>query len=218
MKKRSCYIVNRNEEIKKMFEKRGWNTNLNHQESEVLVFTGGADVTPFLYGEKLHKTSKPNMIRDLYEIRMVKEAPANKPKIGICRGAQLLNVLSGGTMWQNVNNHTTPHTLYDVRSGEMIRVTSTHHQMMVQNEHGEVLAIAGMSTLKESDSLKFDYKPDKDDPETWEDNEVIWYEHTKSLCFQPHPEYTNAGKECEDYFFSLVNELIIPSLVRKDLN
>jgi hypothetical protein len=34
------------------------------------------------------------------------------------------------------------------------------------------------------------------------DVEVVWYGGTRSLCFQPHPEY--GVEECKKYFFELI--------------
>jgi hypothetical protein len=42
-----------------------------------------------------------------------------------------------------------------------------------------------------------------------DDVEVVYYEHTRSLCFQPHPEFT--GKEMVNmrmYFLSLINRFL----------
>lgn len=69
-----------------------------------LVLQGGADVAPETYGEKpLEKEWAGDAVRDRYEIALVKECLAQeKPILGICRGAQLLNVAFGGTLYQDI--------------------------------------------------------------------------------------------------------------------
>ena len=121
--------------------------------------------------------------------------------IGVCRGGQFLNVMNGGTMWQHVSGHTGTHKIVDVTGltdGKEINVTSTHHQMMIPSESspGEILAYA--------DDLSSNHQTDSKRIHDGIDVEVIYYERTKSLCFQPHPEYPYAPKECTKYFFDLV--------------
>jgi hypothetical protein len=38
---------------------------------------------------------------------------------------------------------------------------------------------------------------------------AIFYPQTKSLCFQPHPEWGHKGTE--DYFFKLLDEYVFPT-------
>lgn len=121
------------------------------------------------------------------------------PKIGICRGAQFLNVKSGGAMWQDVNNHTKDHVATDILfTNTELTVSSTHHQMMIPSPDGEILAFAKEATQ---------FKSASDRDPTRVDAEVVWYEKTKSLCFQPHPELAGYS-DCRDYFFDLIDYLI----------
>ena len=68
------------------------------------LFTGGQDVSPSLYGEKVlndlvHCCEK----RDALEKEVLMEAlKQNKPVLGICRGIQLLNAALGGTLYQDL--------------------------------------------------------------------------------------------------------------------
>ena len=66
------------------------------------------------------------------------------PMVGICRGGQFLNVMSGGSMWQDVNNHTKPHRVinYDTFNTYPFMVSSTHHQMMDPSSEGEILLVS----------------------------------------------------------------------------
>jgi putative glutamine amidotransferase len=70
-----------------------------------LVLQGGSDVSPKNYGEEPLKPEwAGDYIRDQYEIALVKECVRQKkPILGICRGAQLLNVAFGGSLYQDIN-------------------------------------------------------------------------------------------------------------------
>lgn len=69
-----------------------------------IVLQGGADVSPQTYGEEPLKPEwAGDAIRDAYEIELVQECrKQKKPVLGICRGAQLLNVAYGGTLYQDI--------------------------------------------------------------------------------------------------------------------
>ena len=70
-----------------------------------LVFSGGEDVNPALYGENNDRgLSNCCDERDLSEMMFLKEAMALKmPIFGICRGIQSLNVALGGTLYQDIS-------------------------------------------------------------------------------------------------------------------
>jgi putative glutamine amidotransferase len=69
-----------------------------------LVLTGGGDVDPVLYGEARHESvedAEPG--RDEFEIDLARRAVASDlPLLAICRGAQVLNVATGGTLVQDI--------------------------------------------------------------------------------------------------------------------
>jgi putative glutamine amidotransferase len=72
-----------------------------------LVLQGGADVSPGTYGEQpLSPEWVGDRLRDVYEIELVHEfIEAGKPVLGICRGAQLINVAFGGSLHQDIPSH-----------------------------------------------------------------------------------------------------------------
>ena len=69
-----------------------------------ILLTGGGDVDPRLYGEPRHpatRDAEPG--RDTFEIALVRAAlEADLPLLAICRGAQVLNVATGGTLVQHI--------------------------------------------------------------------------------------------------------------------
>jgi gamma-glutamyl-gamma-aminobutyrate hydrolase PuuD len=69
-----------------------------------LVLQGGSDVSPSTYGETpLAPQWAGDRLRDVYEMELVHEfIEAGKPVLGICRGAQLINVAFGGTLYQDI--------------------------------------------------------------------------------------------------------------------
>jgi len=74
-----------------------------------VLLTGGGDVDPVLYGEERHSTvedAEPG--RDEFEIDLARRArAADMPLLAICRGAQVLNVASGGTLVQDIPSAVT---------------------------------------------------------------------------------------------------------------
>ena len=71
-----------------------------------LVLTGGRDVDPASYGQDRDPTTdEPAGDRDAFEFALVRGALARGlPVLGICRGAQVLNVALGGTLHQHLPN------------------------------------------------------------------------------------------------------------------
>ncbi len=69
-----------------------------------LVFTGGADLDPGLYGEAPHeRTSPPQPHRDRFELALLRAAiEADLPFLAIGRGMQALNVLREGSLIQHL--------------------------------------------------------------------------------------------------------------------
>jgi gamma-glutamyl-gamma-aminobutyrate hydrolase PuuD len=83
-----------------------------------LVLQGGSDIAPLTYGEQpLEREWEGDRLRDVYEIELVHEfVEAGKPVLGICRGAQLINVAFGGTLYQDIRTQlpeARPHVTED---------------------------------------------------------------------------------------------------------
>jgi len=73
-------------------------------ELDALVLMGGSDVCPETYGEKaLRPEWNGDRIRDDYEIGLLRAfMQEHKPVLGVCRGAQVINVAMGGTLYQDI--------------------------------------------------------------------------------------------------------------------
>lgn len=71
---------------------------------DALVLQGGTDVAPESYGETpIRPEWAGDRVRDRYETQLVRAAMAlDRPVLGICRGLQMLNVIFGGSLIQDI--------------------------------------------------------------------------------------------------------------------
>ncbi len=130
-----------------------------------VVFTGGVNVSPKLYGEEpgTH-TDNPNVPRDQFESMLFDLFHEKKiPMLGLCRGAQLVNVKLGGKIKQHVHesharlakNKDAMHKVdlkKDTRFATLfktpaIETNSAHHQAVDPKHLGKGLRVTG--TVKE---------------------------------------------------------------------
>jgi anthranilate synthase component 2/putative glutamine amidotransferase len=111
---------------------------------DAVVFTGGSDLDPELYGERAHEeTAGIVRLRDDAELALLKAAlERDMPVLGICRGIQVLNVGLGGDLDQHLEGHRhdppgqflehdvaiEPDTRLGAILGERTTVMSHHHQ------------------------------------------------------------------------------------------
>lgn len=88
-----------------------------------LIITGGKDVDPARYGQAAHPaTDEPRPDRDAWEDELLRQAIGRElPFLGICRGAQLLNVALGGTLHQHLPD-IVGDTTYQAGGGVFNRV------------------------------------------------------------------------------------------------
>lgn len=171
------------------------------QSDDAVIFTGGADVFPGFYGEQPLSTTYFDAKRDAEELNAWKKAKRlGVPCIGICRGAQLLCVANGGKLAQHVRGHTSNHKMRTSK-GNVLSVNSTHHQMMLPNDRGIILAWA------ESVATEYSTEPEKKKGKFIEP-EVVWYPDTKDLCIQYHPERMDYTQEALLYAHELVKKYI----------
>lgn len=140
------------------------------QELDALVLQGGADVAPQTYGQTpMDPRWQGDVVRDRYELALLRTFLAQKkPVLGVCRGAQLLNVAFGGTLYQDiatqcaaahahVDTELYDHLEHDVTflqgtvltklypNASQLRVTSIHHQAV--NQLGKGMVVEAVSTL-----------------------------------------------------------------------
>lgn len=200
------YIVAGDPDYRRMFEKLGFQVTSDILKASLVCFTGGADVSPEYYGDKAHQYTYNSPQRDAVEARVFdKCVELGIPMVGVCRGGQFLNVMNGGRMYQHVENHTRSHYITDVDTGEVVYVSSTHHQMMMPSDNAQLVAFsqeAGRREWYDGEVAMSDISQ--------KDVEVVYYENTRSLCFQPHPEFDLPQYEgMLSYFGQLLERLEI---------
>jgi putative glutamine amidotransferase len=129
-----------------------------------LVITGGKDIDPASYGQQPHPvTDKPDELaqsRDAWEFALIKGAlQRGMPVLGICRGAQVLNVALGGTLHQHLPDvlghtrhqqgnavfstsavRTVPGTRLATLIGESSDAECYHHQAIAELGDGLIVS------------------------------------------------------------------------------
>ncbi|ULG72258.1 gamma-glutamyl-gamma-aminobutyrate hydrolase family protein [Macrococcus brunensis] len=130
-----------------------------------LYLTGGTDIDPAIYDEEPHpKLGRVESGRDEHEIKILEYAiERGIPILAICRGSQLLNIIHGGSMYQDIESEldgdliqhkmqsdrdfiqhsltVEPDTkLYHITNETHFRVNSVHHQ--ANDEIGEGLIVS----------------------------------------------------------------------------
>lgn len=209
------YVIGSNHAINRIMVDAGFKLAEGMKDAEIVVFQGGADVSPYFYGEMRHPQTHCDEPRDKFEFACYK-ATMGKFRVGICRGAQFLNVMNGGFLYQHVDGHCNgAHTIRYIKA-DVARhiisyhrnITSTHHQMMApHSKTAHIWAQASESTKKETGVITngqrrvFNFTGDHQS-----DVEICYYPNTRSLCFQPHPEYNS--KETRDLFFDCIERAL----------
>lgn len=70
-----------------------------HNEYHGFIIGGGNDIDPAIYGGDVSSSRSVDPLRDEFELRVLDLAQErNLPVLGICRGSQLMNVHSGGSL------------------------------------------------------------------------------------------------------------------------
>lgn len=192
----------------------------NPQDVGLVVFTGGEDVSPYLYGHKNY-ASYCSDYRDKQELAVYEEARAhNIPLAGICRGAQFLCVMAGGKLIQDCDRHTRRHEVVTA-DGERFEVTSSHHQMqypweLVFGEDYEILAHSenpfssyylynGRKILTSEASRHLKLEPD-----------VVFYPGINALAAQFHPEWMSNDDDAMIWYRKTVSKYLKPLIEERD--
>lgn len=161
-----------------------------------LLLIGGTDVDPETYGHprSVH-TEQTVPARDRFELTLVTAAlQRDLPILGICRGLQVMNVATGGTLYQDLATHgfrehrpapgslgRDTHHEVDVEPGSILwsgdgrrMVNSHHHQGVAQvGAGGHVIARSVPDGLVEA---------------------IQWPSHQYAVGVQWHPEAMELGE------------------------
>ncbi|MGH7483271.1 MAG: gamma-glutamyl-gamma-aminobutyrate hydrolase family protein [Longimicrobiales bacterium] len=112
-----------------------------------LVLSGGEDVDPARYGEDpLPELGRVNPQRDAMEFEALEVAlEMELPVLGICRGAQVLNVYRGGTLYQDLEAQRPDELQFSHRQEEWFGRT---HSVSVERDTklGQILGTTELMT------------------------------------------------------------------------
>jgi len=166
------------------------------------ILTGGIDIEPSFYNEDSSYANAPDTFqedRDSFEKKIYKYSQLHQlPLLGICRGMQLVNVLQGGKLVQDLGTLNNIHKKegsdkqHEVKVektsllGETVdaltgKVNSAHHQAVAENVLGRNLKVNAYSNSEDKtiEGIEFENKSGK----------------AFMLCVQWHPERLE-GKIC----------------------
>lgn len=127
-----------------------------------LILSGGHDVDPRFYGEESQQ--KIGMIwpeRDQFDMRLLTGAEEKHlPVLGICRGAQLINVAHGGSLYQDLSyrqertlKHNQGHTptlatqTVDLSSGSYLAKLFGENEISVNSFHHQIIKNLGRDLI-----------------------------------------------------------------------
>jgi len=158
-------------------------------EKDILIFSGGEDISPSIYGERNTHSYSVNGTRDAFESAVFFRALDKGIKmLGVCRGHQLINALLGGKLYQDitidakiVHTHRAhifvpdPETHWKNRSLSTIfsSVNSLHHQAVKIPGRGLDVILRATDGIVEATANK----------------------SGSIVTFQFHPEWLPAGEE-----------------------
>lgn len=124
----------------------------NLEKVDCIIMAGGEDINPEMYGEEMSENcEEPYDERDTSDYNYIKAAiELDMPLLGTCRGMQMLNVVLGGSLYQDLFteydtdiNHRDPELidftyhnieveedsfLYQAMKQKELEVNSWHHQ------------------------------------------------------------------------------------------
>lgn len=160
-----------------------------------LLLTGGIDIEPSRYGRTASYPFVPDAYqveRDRFEEQLYRKAmQAGLPLLGICRGFQLVNVLEGGTLVQDLGPDNAVHKkessdkeheiavvrgsfLFEATGMAVGKVNSAHHQAIKEEGLSNIFRPAAYSFDEEKIIEAFEYREKEGKPFL--------------LCVQWHPE------------------------------
>ena len=183
-------------------------SNEDYKKIDLVLFTGGEDVSPYKYGENVGKYTSFNESRDTLEIDVFNKFYGKCLMLGICRGSQLLTVLSNGHLIQHVEGHCKDHSI-SLYTGEDYNMTSSHHQMLYPfNLNKESYTILAHSKYFQSTTYLNGSNEEIELSDDFLEPEIVYYKNTNSLCIQGHPEYSHCDRRTSEVCLSLIDSYL----------
>lgn len=173
--------------------------------TDALIVTGGSDVGPALYGDTQTPWSEPDPPRDQFELTALRYARRRgMPVLGICRGAQLINVAAGGKLHRDIahlRNVTSnkpflwPRKRVGVANNSVLLKSVGREPVYVNSLHHQAVSELG-------DGLRIVAR---------DDDQIVQGIEAKGGHFcvgvQWHPEYLPWRKDQRKLFHSLVRSV-----------
>lgn len=146
------------------------------------LLTGGVDIDPTLYNGATDYLNQPHVFesdRDAFETNLYEYSQLhNAPLLAICRGMQLINVLEGGTLVQDLGDANSVHRKHEtdrmhsvsVHAGSLLHevvgtasgiINSAHHQALEPASLGTNLAVNARGEDAVIEGLEFHHKEGK---------------------------------------------------------
>lgn len=185
--------------------------------ANIVLFTGGADITPKIYGGMEQDDHTHDIDRDNFEIETFRKVREDQICVGVCRGGQLLNVLNGGKMIQDCTEHKDSYhyvkrCFFNPFFKRMLLTNSRHHQMMYPyNLSQKKYKILYKTEINFSKYYTFegDIDPKFVEPE------IVLFKNENMptcLCIQFHPEDITEFKPLMRNLNRMLNIVKIPFL------
>ena len=176
-------------------------------KNHILFLWGGEDIATEIYGETPcdYVRSKHKSLRDIIEIDLFHKAvDLQIPIIGICRGAQLITCLTGGSLIQHIEEHDGGNHAIVTKEDQMLITNSCHHQMMIPNPKTSTI-LAHSIEYKNSFGLRENNK------KVIIDNvpEIVHFSDVNALGIQGHPEWPTMPRKTIKYCINLIKTLIL---------
>ena len=203
-----CQVLYGHEDPFDVFKSTFTTKNLNDLTADcALLLHGGEDISTSIYNEQNSsycRTSIRPSYRDSIEMGFIKKAISlNIPIIGICRGAQLICAMDGGSLVQHIEGHRGgSHTITDVASGLKYQANSAHHQMLKLNKKNGNTLLA----LCEDEVVGYG---EGDRPAVYDHvPEVVYFPKMRAIGIQGHPEWM-PGTDFTKYCASMIKKYIL---------
>ncbi len=114
-----------------------------------IIIGGGDDIEPIQYGMEVAADYRYDRERDHFEMTMIRRAlHENIPVLGICRGAQLINVVANGSLHQDIRaqrkitsnrRYITPIKWVDLETGSRLQKTLGVDKLKVNSLHNQAV-------------------------------------------------------------------------------
>lgn len=180
----------------------------NPKDIDLVLFTGGEDVNPQYYSEQIGKYTSINNDRDVKEIDTFHKFKNYSLLLGICRGNQLLTVLSGGRLIQHVEGHCRDHSIV-LNNRVKYNMTSSHHQMIYPFDlNKDSYELIGYSEYFKSHTYLNGNNEEIDLPKDFLEPEIVYYKNTNALCIQGHPEWSHCETRTSSMCLNLIDKYL----------